>query len=368
MKTVRIVSKPIAPPWNDASKNIVRTLLAHSEAFAYRFFGTPQSRKLETASIKCDAIFGDSGTFQPSLRDSVRSFAHLALPDPGTALYHYFFSPNPRTSHVLRWLSASKRRPTVHTMCSTPEDPQTARLLFADAVVVLSDHTADSLSKAGVRRVVRIYPGLEPPTVSPDTERLRQDLGLQPGEACVVFSGDYEYSRAHEVILASLPDLMRRCPDAHFVFACRHKTAAAAAIEADAKARVQTLGLSSRVHFLANLQRFPDLLHLASIVVFPVQSLRHKMDIPLTLLEAMALKRPIVVSDLGPLKELVVSANGLKVPPGDAGAFTDAVASLHRDPVARRQMGEVGARVVADTFSAPRMAREYEDLYASLLS
>ena len=362
------MSKPIAPPWSDASKNLVRTHLRHANRFSYSFFGTPASRILERSNVRCRVIQSHTGRFQPTMLDNVRPFLNLLNIDAN--LFSYFFTPNRRTSTALRLLASMKRRPTVHTICSTPKDHGNLRsLLFADRNVAVSDHTARLLHEAGAKGVRRIYPGIDPPVPDPlEVERLRTVLAAPQGRPCIVFSGDYEFSNAHPVILSALPVFFAACPDVLFVFACRPKTEAAAAVERDVRAAVSATPFASSIAFLRDVSSFPALLEVATVVIFPVTSLRNKMDIPLTLLEAMALGRPIVVSNLESLRELLPEPAGVLVPPGDADALGGAVARILKDDPERRAMGEAGRHLVRRQFSAGRMTTEYEDLYAELLS
>jgi glycosyltransferase involved in cell wall biosynthesis len=157
-------------------------------------------------------------------------------------------------------------------------------------------------------------------------------------------------------------------PDVLFVFACRPKTDAAATVERGVRAAVSAMPFASSIAFLRDVSSFPALLALATVVIFPVTSLHNKMDIPLTLLEAMALGRPIVVSNLESLSELLPEPAGVLVPPGDADALGAAVARILKDDPGRRAMGDTGRDLVRRQFSAERMTAEYEELYAELLS
>ncbi len=369
-KTVRIVSKPLVYPWNDATKNLLRLLLTHSKEYRYRYFGNGGPADFHDSNVQCDPIVVKQTSFNPSLMENLRPFLFLMRPESGIDIYHFFFSPNPRTNHTLRLLFKVKRGLTVHTLCSCPSRISVLyRSLFADRIVVLSDHTGRILQQHGMKNVVRIYPGIEPPKVdAARVKALGEKLGLRQEDPCVVFSGDYEYSKAHSVILTALPEIVRDCKNLRFIFACRHKTSAAREIEKDVRQSVETSGLTPRVTFMNDVDDFGALLKLASVVIFPVQSLHNKMDLPLTLLEAMALRRPIVISDLGPLPELLPRNGGMKIPPGDAAALHRAVSTLLHNDDLRLEMGQTGSRLVNEFFSAKRMAVEYEKLYRSLLN
>ncbi|WP_449063189.1 glycosyltransferase family 4 protein [Planomonospora algeriensis] len=108
----------------------------------------------------------------------------------------------------------------------------------------------------------------------------------------------------------------------------------------------------------------------AAIDIFacPREDLRVcRLVTPLKPVEAMALGKPVVLSDLPALSELVGSEGaGLLVPPGDPEAFADAVAGLREDPARRALMGEAGRAEVAAKRTWSRVAETYRDLYRTI--
>ena len=81
---------------------------------------------------------------------------------------------------------------------------------------------------------------------------------------------------------------------------------------------------------------------------------------------ALALGRPLVVTDVGGFRETVEAAGcGVVVPPRDPGAIAEALATLLADPGECRRLGEA-ARVAADgPYSWARIAaRTIDEVYA----
>jgi glycosyltransferase involved in cell wall biosynthesis len=73
--------------------------------------------------------------------------------------------------------------------------------------------------------------------------------------------------------------------------------------------------------------------------------------IPNAIGEAMAMRLPVVSTDLPAIRELVSDGvNGSIVPPGDAASLADAIAHLLDDPALRGRMGDEGRRTVEDRF------------------
>ncbi len=126
------------------------------------------------------------------------------------------------------------------------------------------------------------------------------------------------------------------------------------AAELDLSRNVRFLGYRTDVG--ATLRR-PQVFLLSSI----------SEGISLTLLEAMAAGLPIVATDVGGNREVVVSGTtGLLVPPGDPKAFATAVLGLVRDPARAAAMGGAGRTRAESEFDVRAAAANYHRLYTQL--
>ncbi|MDP9179470.1 MAG: glycosyltransferase [Gemmatimonadota bacterium] len=80
-------------------------------------------------------------------------------------------------------------------------------------------------------------------------------------------------------------------------------------------------------------------------------------------LEAMAMTCPVVLSDVGGAREMVVErANGYLYPRGDVDRLGEILKLLHDRPVLRQTLGNAGRAMVKERFTFSRMVDEYERL------
>ena len=90
--------------------------------------------------------------------------------------------------------------------------------------------------------------------------------------------------------------------------------------------------------------------------------------LPKSLLEAAACGRPVIASDVPGCREIAIpGVTGLRVPPGDADALAEAIASLADDAAARARYGAAARRLAEESFAADRIGRDTVDLYRRLL-
>ena len=89
--------------------------------------------------------------------------------------------------------------------------------------------------------------------------------------------------------------------------------------------------------------------------------------VPQSLLQAQAMARPVVGTDVGGIPEVIShEETGLLVPPRDIRALAQAMGRLMADPDYRRGLGRRGREVVVEKFSMEKMAAEIEAVYEVL--
>lgn len=361
--TVLIISKPLVPPWNDSSKNLAMGIVNHARQTRFHVFSTPGTA-YHSDRISGEPIYRTAGSFAPSVTQNLRVLTRLGRPDREIGIYHFFFAPNPLTSTAARWITRFKRQTTIQTICSPPASYKNlTHLIFTDVVVVLSDYHLRIFQQAGITNVVKINPGVDiPDSTELQHNNLKEKLGLRD-EKIILYPGDYEYSGGHEIILEILPELVKKFPKTKIIFACRPKTPDSRSLESGVKNRLREMGLGKYVIFLGAEEKMDELYGLTSACLFPAQSLYKKMDLPLTLLECLAWKIPIIIGDIPPVNELMKEQVGVAVKPDSPREVLEATAGLIGDNRQRIQLGENGRKMIEAEFDIKQIAAKYEDLY-----
>jgi glycosyltransferase involved in cell wall biosynthesis len=122
---------------------------------------------------------------------------------------------------------------------------------------------------------------------------------------------------------------------------------------------IRLFGLEDRVRFLGWVEDMPK--YLNSLDVFVLPSLNE--GIPGAVREALAMKVPVVATDVGGTADAVIDGEtGRLVPPKDRTAIADAVTTLLTSPEKRQRMGRNGRQHVVTKFSMQNYVDRYEKL------
>lgn len=133
--------------------------------------------------------------------------------------------------------------------------------------------------------------------------------------------------------------------------------------EAALRALIDQFGLADRVQLTGALpqERVRELLRQATIFALPcvVGRDRDQDGIPVVLMEAMALKVPVISTRLSGIPELIRDGqNGLLVPPSDSAALADALARVLDHPTFAGTLAQAGRATIEREFNVDRSAAQ----------
>jgi glycosyltransferase involved in cell wall biosynthesis len=236
-------------------------------------------------------------------------------------------------------------------------------LRSADLVTGISRHVVRAAVAAGARseRSHWLHFGIDTALFSPgpDPIALRASLGLDGRR--VLFS---PRTIAPVYRQATVVDALARLPQDVSLVLTRHLAdpTELAAIEA----RIHDRGLAGRVVIVPSVPyaEMPDFYRLADVVV----SVPESDAGPITLVEALAVGRSTVCSDLPPVREWLDDLDpSAVVPVGDAGATAAAVERmLARGPAEQADFARRGRRAVEERADQNRCMAQMEAFYRQL--
>jgi glycosyltransferase involved in cell wall biosynthesis len=209
-------------------------------------------------------------------------------------------------------------------------------------------------------RIETLYHGVDPASVRAwaDSDGVREELEIPVDAPVVGTVANFRREKGHGILLNAAVHVRRAFPEVRFVLVGHGP------LESRTRRLCRDLGLDRSVVFTGARHDAPRLA--AAFDVFALPSLKEGLGI--AVIEAMTLGRPVVVTRVGGLKELVEDGKqGLVVEPGNPEAFADAIIRLIRDTALRQRLGEAG-RLVAARFDIRNAVRRHEEVYTELLT
>jgi len=232
----------------------------------------------------------------------------------------------------------------------------------SDAVILVSEADASAARKrrlvpADKIRVVRN--GIAPPKPRRAGADAESEMRMLVGSSSPVIGAVARLHRQKGIIylLRAAPAVLARFPEAKFA------VAGGGPLERDLRLEVERLGLSGRFLLLGERADAADLTALADVFVLP--SLWE--GLPLVLLEAAALGKPIVATDIEGVREVVRDEEtALLVPAGDPARLADAVIRLVVDRAFAARLGERALAEIPPRFNLAAMAGAVQNIYLEL--
>lgn len=167
--------------------------------------------------------------------------------------------------------------------------------------------------------------------------------------------GVYEYVEAARLV-------GRRFPDAQFTLVGGLDAANPSSLKAE---DVRDMRATSRVNFVGDVSDVRPFLCAADVFVLP----SYREGLPRAALEAAAMGRPVVATDVPGCREVVTDGvTGFLVPLQDVPALAKAMAKFVVDTSLISRFGDAGRRIVVEQFSEQAVIRQTIEAYEELLS
>jgi len=210
-----------------------------------------------------------------------------------------------------------------------------------------------------VDKMVVIPSGIDTDRFSPLAESgFKERLGLVADRPVVGIVTRMRVRKGVEEFLAAMIKVRARHPGTQAVIVGEVE------LDRDLSALVETGGMTSDLHLLGRRSDMPEVL--AAFDLFVLSS--HDEGMSNAILEAMAMERAVVATDVGGTGEVVrEGVTGYLVEPRVVDPLADAIDKVLSDETAMHEMGRRGRAIVVESFSSRSMVKQMEALYVTLV-
>lgn len=224
----------------------------------------------------------------------------------------------------------------------------------------MRDHIAPRVAVGTPLRVVANGVTAETFTPAPPSAALRQKFGLA-GKQLFGFLGSFEPWEGLPELIEAVPHVIKQLPDAHLVIV------GGGHMDDKIRALVEQRGLEGHVTFTGRVphSEVQRLLALPDLLVYPRTRTRvTELTTPIKPLEAMAMARPVLVSDVAALLELVrPGETGMAFRAGDVSDLSSKIVQILRDADLRARLGKNARAYVEAERDWATLIAGYQDVY-----
>jgi len=195
-----------------------------------------------------------------------------------------------------------------------------------------------------------------------DLARLRAELGLPENALVIGCVARYVYEKGYLELFQAFRRLKPKYPQLYLLTAGFFLPSERDPIPRDLP---EKMGISDRLIMLENRSDMERLYGLMDIVVLPT----HRDCFPRTLIEASAMAKPIIATDLVGCRVVVKpEETGILVPAKDAQALQQALERLIRDKNLASALGQRARKYALENLNEEMVCKRIIDCYAELLS
>lgn len=233
--------------------------------------------------------------------------------------------------------------------------------VFGDLVIAVSQRMAETLWESGYRptMVTCIQNGLDLNRLVTTRQpaEVRCALGVAPDDVLIGTVGRLTLVKGHACLLQAAARILESETRARFLFAGDGE------LQDELMTTAARLKIDRACLFIGSRRDVYDVV--AALDVFVLPSLNE--GLPMSLLEAMALGRPVVASDVGGIPEVMQhQVNGLLVPPGDAQQLAVACLQLAFDRDLAARLGARARQTIEAAFTHERSGSALLNVYRGL--
>jgi glycosyltransferase involved in cell wall biosynthesis len=235
---------------------------------------------------------------------------------------------------------------------------------YTDIALAVSASTAEFVTRARLVPPARtrvVYLGVpldefSKPRTDADVAEARRALGVPPGAFAIGTVTRLMPSKGNQYLVEATRRVIDSLPDARVYIVGEGE------LQPALESQAAQLQLGDRLVFCGFRRDVAEALSAFDMVVFP--SLWE--GTPLTVLEALAMGKPIVSTDADGLQDVLTNGqDAVIVPRRDAAALAEAIVAMARDPSGRARLGE-NARRTGAKYDIDLFVRKMERLYVLL--
>jgi glycosyltransferase involved in cell wall biosynthesis len=234
---------------------------------------------------------------------------------------------------------------------------------ITDKIVAVSEDVKEDIiryDRIDPSKVQVIPNGIDVERFNPEknTSNIRKEFPLEEDDIVIGFIGRIVPAKGLKYLLNALPYLKEEFKSIKLL------VVGEGSLVEELKEKAKKNNIFDNILFTGGRRDIPEIL--ASIDIFVMPSTAE--GLPNSLLEAMAMGKPVVATEVGGIPELIKNGRtGLLVPPRNPEALATAIRDLISNDQLAAKMGQAARSFVLNNYSIVEIAQKWQTLYLSIL-
>jgi len=236
---------------------------------------------------------------------------------------------------------------------------------FVDRVIVISRAVGKHMTATGVKRrkLTVVHNGIDSERFDSrkpfDSVEFRKMIGFTEDDFIILIAGRLIPRKGQDTFIKSVEVLADKYPNVRAIILGAPYDYGTQEYMDSLVDLTETLGIQDKVLFAGWQPKIDQYILSADVVI----SASWAEPFGLTIIEAMALGRPVIATNQGGESEIISDGRtGFLVPPKDEKKLAIAIANLIQDEALRQKMGVAAAQRAREYFTVSRFASEIVDV------
>ncbi|MCK5092659.1 MAG: glycosyltransferase family 4 protein [Gammaproteobacteria bacterium] len=235
-----------------------------------------------------------------------------------------------------------------------------------DAVISISQAVTNNMAERGVPmdNVITIYDGIDPSRliINSNPDQVRTKYQINKSDRIIGVVGNVKPWKGQETVVRAMANITKQFPTLRCLIV--GATSDNDYVEQLHEIR-EKLGLTDNIIFTGFQENVADYMNAMDIVI---HSSIDPEPFGIVLVEAMALKKPLIATKIGAPLEIVVNGDtGLLVPPNDPDSLAEAVIYILENPDLAQAMVTKAYDRLHDKFILSKNSDQIQAVYHNLL-
>ena len=249
-------------------------------------------------------------------------------------------------------------------------------------IIAITKNIKHSLIKAGIAedRIADIPLGINTSLYNPSVigANVREKYNINSDQPTLLYVGNLTRIKGLPVLIDALNIIVKKIPDVKLLMVLNmplERYAKPDKLDVDMelifkiKEKIKYYGLEDNIIPLGLLDNMPQVMAASDIFVVPFLSTVGVVDYPTSMLEAMAIGKPVIATRVGGIPEIVKhKKNGMLIEPNSVDELIDAIVSMLNNKEEAKNMGKEGAKTILEKFKSEIVVDELERIYEEVVS